>query len=114
MSHLDNAVEQFIKDTVGLGFDVTRVDGEFIDPITVKVKELWDIQHQKMQANATFIQEYLKNPILELSDGKFVARPLKGMIEYKGELVFVTSQTCLAYEMSMPISESKKLKRMVF
>lgn len=114
MNNLEHAIEQFIKDTVGLGFDVTRVNGEFTDPTTVKVKKLWDIQHQKMQANATFINEYLKNPVLELSDGEFVARPLKGMIEYKGELVFVTSPTCLAYEMSLPMSESKNLKRMVF
>lgn len=114
MSDFDNGIEQFIKDTIGLGFDVTRVDGKFIDPITLKVKKMWDIQQQKMQANVTFIQDYLKNPILEVSDGKFVARPIKGMIEYKGELVFVTSQTCLAYEMSMPIKESVKLKRLIF
>lgn len=114
MTNLDTAVEQFIKDTVGLGFDVSRVDGKFIDPTTVKVKELWDIQQQRMQANATFIKDYLKNPVLEISDGEFTARPLKGMIEYNGELVFVTSSTCLAYEMSLPIKESIKLKRMVF
>lgn len=114
MSSLDNDIEQFIKDAVRVGFDVTRVDGEFVDPVTVRVKKMWDIQHQKNKTNAKFIQDYLKSPILELADGKFVARPLKGMIEYNGELVFVTSQTCLAYEMSLPINESQKLKRMVF
>lgn len=114
MSEKDINLNSFIRDAMSLGFDVTRVDGTFKDPITTKVKALWDIQQQRNEANATFIKDYLNNPILEHTDNKFVARPIKGMIEFKGQMVFITSSTGLAYEMSLPIGEVKKLKRMVF